>query len=153
MEARSPVRVVLDSRLRLPPGAQLAKSATRTLDWVFVEQDAKPEHEAALTQAGVEVLRVPATNGRLDLAAVLAALAGRGITRVMVEAGPILSAAFLAADLVDAAALFRSPDALGPEAIDALDGLPLSALTLSPKLRLAGSEQVGADTLQTYERR
>ena len=46
-----------------------------------------------------------------------------------------------------------SPNPLGTDAIDALDGLPLSALTLSPKLRLAGSEQVGADTLQTYERK
>jgi diaminohydroxyphosphoribosylaminopyrimidine deaminase/5-amino-6-(5-phosphoribosylamino)uracil reductase len=153
MEQRSPVRVVLDSQLQLPEGSRLAKSATRTLDWVFVDQSAKPEHEPALTNAGVEVLRVAGTKGRLDLAAVLQALAGRGITRVMVEAGPILSAAFLAADLVDEAALFRSPNPLGADAIDALEGQPLSALTLSPKLRLAGSEQVGADTLQTYERK
>jgi diaminohydroxyphosphoribosylaminopyrimidine deaminase / 5-amino-6-(5-phosphoribosylamino)uracil reductase len=153
MEQRSPVRVVLDSQLRLPEGSRLAKSATRTLDWVFVGEGTTSAHEAALVQAGVEVLRVPGTNGRLDLAAVLRGLAGRGITRVMVEAGPILSAAFLTADLVDAAALFRSPDPLGTEAIDALEGLPLSALTLSPKLRLAGSEQVGPDTLQIYERK
>ena len=152
MEPRSPVRVVLDSQLRLPPRSQLAISATRTLDWVFVAADAKPEHERVLTDAGVEVLRAPSQNGRLDLLAVLRALAGRGITRVMVEAGPILSAAFLTADLVDAAALFRSPNPLG-EGLDALEGLPLSALTLSPKLRLVESEQIGADTLQVYERR
>jgi diaminohydroxyphosphoribosylaminopyrimidine deaminase/5-amino-6-(5-phosphoribosylamino)uracil reductase len=152
MEARSPVRVVLDSALRLPESSKLANSAARTLDWVFVNEGAKPDHEAALTQAGVELLRAPGTNGRLDLLAVLRALASRGITRVMVEAGPILSAAFLAADLVDEAALFRSRDALG-EGIDALEGMPLSALTLSPKLRLAGSEQVGHDTLQIYERK
>src|SRR5205807_693126 len=120
--------------------------------WVFVDAQATPEHERALTDAGVEVLRAPGASGRLDIAAVLGALAGRGITRVMVEAGPILSAAFLSADLVDAAALFRSPDALG-EGIDALEGMPLSALTLSPKLRLVGSEQVGADTLQSFERK
>ena len=119
---------------------------------MFVDESARPEHEAALTQAGVEVLRVPATGGKLDLAAVLRALAGRGITRVMVEAGPTVSAAFLAADLVDAVALFRSPAALG-EGIDALEGLPLSALTLSPKLRLVGGEQVGDDTLETFERK
>jgi diaminohydroxyphosphoribosylaminopyrimidine deaminase / 5-amino-6-(5-phosphoribosylamino)uracil reductase len=152
MEARSPVRVVLDSALRLPEGSKLANSATRTLDWVFVDENAKPEHEAALTRAGVELLRVPGSNGRLDLGAVLRGLAGRGITRVMVEAGPILSAAFLAADLVDEAVLLRSPDTLGA-GIDALEGMPLSALTLSPTLRLAGSEQVGQDTLQIYERK
>jgi len=152
MAARSPVRVVLDSTLRLPERSKLVASASRTLDWVFVDRDATPDHERALTDAGVEVLRVPGRDGKLDLSAVLRALAGRGITRVMVEAGPILSAAFLAADLVDAAALFRSPEPLG-EGIDALEGLPLSALTLSPKLRLVGSEQVGADTLQMFERK
>jgi diaminohydroxyphosphoribosylaminopyrimidine deaminase/5-amino-6-(5-phosphoribosylamino)uracil reductase len=152
MEHRSPVRVVLDSALRLPPHSKLAGSAARTLDWVFVDEAARPEREQTLTQAGVEVLRVPAAAGRLDLAAVLRALAGRGITRVMVEAGPILSAALVAADLVDEAALFRSPDPLG-EGIEALEGMPLSALTLSPRLRLVGSEQVGNDTLQWFERK
>jgi diaminohydroxyphosphoribosylaminopyrimidine deaminase / 5-amino-6-(5-phosphoribosylamino)uracil reductase len=151
MESRSPVRVVLDSALRLPAGSRLAASASRTLDWVFVEENAKPEHEAALTQAGVEVLRVPGAAGRLDLAAVLRGLSGRGITRVMVEAGPMVSAAFLRADLVDEAALFRSPDPIG-EGIEALEGMPLSALTLSPKLRLVGREQVGVDTLEMFER-
>src|SRR5689334_13022682 len=152
MGKRSPVRVVLDSMLRMPAQSRLAASAARTLDWVFVDQAVKPDHEASLAAAGVEVLRVTGANGRLELPAVLRALAGRGITRVMVEAGPILSAAFLAADLVDEAALFRSPGALGPDAIDALEGMPLTALTESPKLRLVASEQVGADMLETFER-
>ena len=152
MDARSPVRVVLDSGLRLPEASKLVHSATHTLDWVFVDESAKPDREAALSEAGVELLRVPGTHGKLDLAAVLRALAGRGITRVMVEAGPILSAAFLAADLVDEAVLFRSPAAIG-EGIDALEGMPLSALTLSPRLRLVGGEQIGSDTVQMYERK
>src|ERR1043165_1083478 len=153
LDKRSPVRVVLDSQLRLPPHSKLAGSAARTLDWVFVDEAAKPGHEAELTAAGVEVLRAPGLNGRLDLASVLRSLSARGITRVMIEAGPILSAAFLQADLVDEAALFRSPDALGSDAIDALEGLPLTALTQSPKLRLVGGEQVGVDRLEVFERR
>jgi diaminohydroxyphosphoribosylaminopyrimidine deaminase/5-amino-6-(5-phosphoribosylamino)uracil reductase len=152
MEPRSPVRVVLDSTLRLPQRSKLAASASRTLDWVFVDKAARPDHEKALSAAGVELLRVDGENGRLDLLGVLRALSGRGISRVMVEAGPILSTAFLAADLVDEAALFRSPNALG-EGIDALEGEPLSALTLSPKLRLVESETIGADTLQMFERK
>jgi diaminohydroxyphosphoribosylaminopyrimidine deaminase/5-amino-6-(5-phosphoribosylamino)uracil reductase len=151
MEHRSPVRVVLDSALRQPQTSRLAASAARTLDWTFADEMASREKERALTDLGVEILRVPGTAGRLDLAAVLRGLSGRGITRVMVEAGPILSAAFLAADLVDAAALFRSPRALG-EGIDALEGMPLTALTQSPRLRLVGVERIGADTLETFER-
>jgi diaminohydroxyphosphoribosylaminopyrimidine deaminase/5-amino-6-(5-phosphoribosylamino)uracil reductase len=151
MAHRSPVRVVLDSDLRLPPGSRLVASAARTLDWAFAGEQAPQDKETALTDLGVEVLRVPGTDGRLDLAAVLRALAGRGITRVMVEAGPTLSAAFVAADLVDEFALFRSPLPLG-EGIDALDGMELTALTQSPRLRLVGSEMVGTDILETFER-
>ncbi len=153
MEHRSPVRVVLDSELRQPPSSQLASSAARTLDWTFANETAPTEREQKLTDLGVEVLRVPGTNGRLDLAAVLRGLAGRGITRVMVEAGPILSAAFVAADLVDEAALFRSPKTIGDDGIDALEGLSLTALTQSAKLRLVGSEAVGEDRLDMFERR
>jgi len=95
---------------------------------------------------------VTTTDGRLNLADVLKLLARRGITRVMVEGGPILAAAFLRADLVDEAALFRSPNVVGPEGIDALDGLPLSALTRSPRLKALGSETFEADTVETFER-
>lgn len=152
MENRSPVRVVLDSSLRLPTDSKLAATATRALDWVFIDEATQSGHESELTRAGVEVVRVRGVNGQLDLAAVLRSLAGRGITRLMVEAGPIVSAAFVAADLVDEVALFRSWNAIG-DGIDALEGMPLSALTLSPRLRLVGSEQIGSDTVQMLERK
>jgi diaminohydroxyphosphoribosylaminopyrimidine deaminase/5-amino-6-(5-phosphoribosylamino)uracil reductase len=70
----------------------------------------------------------------------------------MVEAGPIVTAAFLAADLVDEAALLRSPAAIGPDGIDALEGMPLTVLTASPRLRLRGVGPAGADTIATFER-
>src|SRR5712672_1856314 len=93
MEARSPVRVVLDARLRLPPGSALATSARATPVWVVAAPDAPAEAERSLRELGVEVLRAPAQAGRLDLAAVLPMLAGRGITRLMVEGGPTVAAA------------------------------------------------------------
>jgi diaminohydroxyphosphoribosylaminopyrimidine deaminase/5-amino-6-(5-phosphoribosylamino)uracil reductase len=79
-------------------------------------------------------------------------LAERGITRLMVEGGPTVAASFVAADLVDEAALFRSPDALGADAIDALEGLPLAALTQSPHLKSLAREPVGRDTVELFER-
>ena len=71
----------------------------------------------------------------------------------MLEAGPILSAAFLAADLVDEAVLFRSPNAIGPDGLDALEGMPLEALTRSPRLHLIDSGMAGEDTVEHYLRR
>jgi diaminohydroxyphosphoribosylaminopyrimidine deaminase/5-amino-6-(5-phosphoribosylamino)uracil reductase len=113
--------------------------------------NASPVAEDILKAKGVEVFRVDGKDGRLDINAVLKALAGRGITRLMVEGGPTVAAAFIKADLVDEAALFRSPNPLG-EGIDALEGLPLTALTKSPKLKPVASEMVGGDALETFER-
>ena len=60
-------------------------------------------------------MRAAQSDGRLDLAAVLKLLAARGITRLMVEGGPTLAAALLAADLVDEAVLFHSPKVVGAD--------------------------------------
>jgi len=151
MIERSPVRVILDARLRVPLATSIIGTARETPTWVFTTPSASPVAEGILKSKGVEVFRVDGKDGRLDLAAVLKDLAGRGITRLMVEGGPMVAAAFLQADLVDEAALFRSPNPLG-EGIDALEGLPLTALTKSPKLKAVATETVGGDTLETFER-
>lgn len=149
----SPIRVVLDGSLQLPPASKLVTSARVTPLWAVTGEGASQEREQALVAQGVEVLRAAtAADGRLDLAAVLRLLAQRGITRLMVEAGPILAAAFVRADLVDAAAVFRAPGAIGADGIDALDGLPLSALTRSPRLTSIGNEAVGVDVVEMFER-
>jgi diaminohydroxyphosphoribosylaminopyrimidine deaminase/5-amino-6-(5-phosphoribosylamino)uracil reductase len=118
----------------------------------MTSDDAPRARQQALAAQGVDIARVPGADGRLDLAAVLKLLAQRGITRLMVESGPILAAAFLRADLIDEATLFRSPAIIGPDGIDALDGLPLSALTQSPRLNAIDRETVGADTVERFER-
>jgi diaminohydroxyphosphoribosylaminopyrimidine deaminase/5-amino-6-(5-phosphoribosylamino)uracil reductase len=70
----------------------------------------------------------------------------------MVEGGPTVAASFVDADLVDAVALFRADKTIGEDGIDALDGLPLDALTASDKLRKTGEATFGADRLDSYER-
>jgi len=150
MAAYSPVRVVLDSRLRLPPDARLIRTAKEVPVWIFAAGTAPVAAAEALAAAGASVLRTEGRNGRLDLAVVLKALAARGITRLMVEGGPTLAAALVAADLVDEAVLFHSPLILGADAVDALDGSPLSALTKS--LRQIESEQVGAERRDVFLR-
>jgi diaminohydroxyphosphoribosylaminopyrimidine deaminase/5-amino-6-(5-phosphoribosylamino)uracil reductase len=69
----------------------------------------------------------------------------------MVEGGPTVAAAFVQVDLVDEAALFRSPNPLG-QGIEALEGLPLTALTQSPKLNPLATETIGGDTLELFGR-
>jgi diaminohydroxyphosphoribosylaminopyrimidine deaminase/5-amino-6-(5-phosphoribosylamino)uracil reductase len=150
MAVYSPVRIVLDSALRLPVGSHLARSAREVAVWVIAGAQAPREAEDALRGAGVAVLRSAASKDGLDLSAVLALLAKRGITRLMVEGGPTLAAALVKADFVDEAVLFHSPQMLGADGIDALDGLPLTALTQT--LKPTATEMVGADRRDVFER-
>ncbi|HEX3939764.1 MAG TPA: bifunctional diaminohydroxyphosphoribosylaminopyrimidine deaminase/5-amino-6-(5-phosphoribosylamino)uracil reductase RibD [Xanthobacteraceae bacterium] len=147
----SPGRVVADSRLRLPLGSRLVRSAHETPVWVLTGLDAPQDAERALAAHGVAVLRLPGSAGRLDLEGALKILAGKGITRVMVEGGPTLAAAFIGADLVDDAALFYSPTVVGPDGIDALDSAARAMLL--ERLKLFTSTAVGADRDDRYARR
>ena len=151
MAQTSPVRVVLDDALRLPLHSRLVAGARETPVWVVAATDAPQPAEAGLRAHGVEVLRSAAAHGRLNLAAALKLLAGRGITRVMVEGGPTLAASLLAADLVDAAVLFHSAKTVGAGGIDALE--PDARAALQRQLRHIGSAPVGADRQDCYARR
>jgi diaminohydroxyphosphoribosylaminopyrimidine deaminase / 5-amino-6-(5-phosphoribosylamino)uracil reductase len=153
MEARSPVRVVLDRALRMPGDSRLVHSARQTPLWVMASELAEAPAAAKLGAAGAVVIRMPpkAASG-LDLHAVLHTLADKGITRLMVEGGSRVAASFVAADLVDEAWLLRGPEAIGGEGINALDALPLTQITQSSALRVRASETLDKDTLTIYER-
>jgi diaminohydroxyphosphoribosylaminopyrimidine deaminase/5-amino-6-(5-phosphoribosylamino)uracil reductase len=151
MAGRSPVRVVLDSSLRLPLTSRLVASARSTPLWVIARTSAPAHRDAALREAGADVLRVGGA-GRLELGEALRTLSARGITRLMVEGGPIVAASFVRADLVDEAVLLRGPRTIGADGIDALEGIPLAQLAQSPRLRSCGIEAVGPDTIETFER-
>jgi diaminohydroxyphosphoribosylaminopyrimidine deaminase/5-amino-6-(5-phosphoribosylamino)uracil reductase len=150
MEERSPVRVVLDAQLRLPLATAVVATVRETPTWVFTSRKASGLAEEILQQKGCKVFRVDEQNGKLDLDAVLKILAGQGITRLMVEGGPTIAASFVGADLIDEAVLLRADKTIGADGIDALEGMPLSALTEHMQSR--GVETLGADTLEHYER-
>jgi diaminohydroxyphosphoribosylaminopyrimidine deaminase / 5-amino-6-(5-phosphoribosylamino)uracil reductase len=150
MAQYSPVRVVLDSALRLPLGSRLVRSAREVPVWVLAGMQAPGGLEEALRKNGVEVLRVGESGRRLDLADVLKLLAARGITRLMVEGGPTLAASLIAADLIDEADLFHSPTVVGADGVDALEKMSLAGLT--QRLKPVMIEAVGADRHEAYER-
>jgi diaminohydroxyphosphoribosylaminopyrimidine deaminase / 5-amino-6-(5-phosphoribosylamino)uracil reductase len=151
MEARSPVRVVLDPSLRIPGDSRLVRSARETPLWVVTSETAEAAAAMRLGAAGAQIIRLAPT-AALDLDAVLRALSKRGITRVLVEGGSRIAASFVAAGLVDAFWLLRGPGALGTEGVAALDALPLSALTESPTFERRVSEILDKDTLTIFER-
>jgi diaminohydroxyphosphoribosylaminopyrimidine deaminase/5-amino-6-(5-phosphoribosylamino)uracil reductase len=111
----SPLRVVLDTKLRLPVGSRLVQSARDVPTWVMCTTDASSTSEMALAERGVEVLRAPpSAEGRIDPVAALRVLAGRGIVSVMVEGGAELAGSILAGAVVDELHCFIAPILLGP---------------------------------------
>ena len=155
MEARSPVRVVLDRSLRIPGTSRLVHSARETPLWVMTSSLSEAPAAMKLGAAGAQVIRVATTTAPppgLDLSAVLHALSGKGITRLLVEGGARVAASFVAAGLVDEVWLLRGAEAVGADGVPALDALPLSALTGSPAFKRRASETLQKDILTIYER-
>jgi diaminohydroxyphosphoribosylaminopyrimidine deaminase/5-amino-6-(5-phosphoribosylamino)uracil reductase len=158
MAARSPVRVVLDRSLRMSGNSRLVHSARETPLWVVASKLAEAPAAARLGAAGAQVVQIAPSSAPefdrkgLDLKAVLRVLAEKGITRLMVEGGSRVASSFVAADLVDEVWLLRGPEPICADGVAALDALPLSEITQSPRLKLRASETLGNDTLMIYER-
>ncbi|HWL89037.1 MAG TPA: RibD family protein, partial [Polyangiaceae bacterium] len=112
---QSPVRIVFDTKLRLPQACRLVESATDVPTWVICSADASSAAEESLTTRGVEVLRAPSSaEGRIDVAAALRLLASRNLVTLMVEGGAELAGSFLASRLADELHAFLAPSLLGP---------------------------------------
>jgi diaminohydroxyphosphoribosylaminopyrimidine deaminase/5-amino-6-(5-phosphoribosylamino)uracil reductase len=151
MAAYSPLRIVLDSALRVPLRSRLVETANETPVVVMAANEASQSVETALRQKGVDVVRSTGAGGNLDLDAALKRIAARGVTRLMVEGGPTLAASLFAADLVDELHVFTSSKIVGTDGIDAFNGP--AAAALGSKLKEVRSDPVGADQHQAYERR
>jgi len=145
---RSLLRVILDSRLRLPLRSKLVRNAKGDL-LVFTARALNSLRVRALRHAGVEIEQVPTRGGRLNLDAVLSALGKRGILHALVEAGAELNGAFLGESLVDRLILFIAPRTLGENALPfATFGTGASGrrgLAHLPSLRLISVRQFGPD--------
>ncbi|WP_316233445.1 bifunctional diaminohydroxyphosphoribosylaminopyrimidine deaminase/5-amino-6-(5-phosphoribosylamino)uracil reductase RibD [Bradyrhizobium sp. SZCCHNPS2010] len=153
MASRSPVRVVLDTALRIPADSRLMRSARATPLWLACAETAEAAAATRLGAAGAQVIRMPpCPSPGLDLAAVLRALSERGVTRLMVEGGSQVASSFMASGLVDEIWLLRGPEPVGADGIAALSALPLAAITQSPAYRVRASETLDTDTLTIYER-
>jgi len=154
MEARSPVRVVLDRALRMSGNSRLVHSARQTPLWLMSAETAEAAAAAKLGAAGAHVFHLAADDHKpgLDPRAVLRTLSAQGITRLMVEGGARVASSFLSAGLVDEVWLLRGPDTIGADGVPALDTQPLTAVTRSPHWRTRATETLDQDTLTIYER-
>jgi diaminohydroxyphosphoribosylaminopyrimidine deaminase/5-amino-6-(5-phosphoribosylamino)uracil reductase len=135
---RQPLRVVVDSTLRTPADAAI-------LPALIACHHADPAARAALEQAGAEVIALPGTGGRVDLAALLVLLAQRGVNELHVEAGAALNGALIKAGLVDEWVAYMAPMAVGDAARGLFAMPPLATLADAARFKLADVRQIGDD--------
>lgn len=151
-DRRSPVRVVLDRRLRLPPASRLARTAREAPAWVITDEAADPGRADALAACGIELIRLAGADGEpFGVRRALAALAERGITSLLVEGGATLAAALLRAGLVDRLHLYQAPVLLGAEAIPGVGELALPGLAAAPRWRRVEERRLGEDLLAVLD--
>jgi diaminohydroxyphosphoribosylaminopyrimidine deaminase / 5-amino-6-(5-phosphoribosylamino)uracil reductase len=148
LEPRSPARVVVDSALRTSQAAAVVAGAREHPSWFLSVDNAPADAERRLVDQGAEVLRVHG-GGEVDLAAGLAQLARRGITRVFCEGGPTLADALAAASLIDEVVLVTGQGTLDESGLPALG--PNLEAALAYGFRLVATEQAGPDRLDFYE--
>jgi len=140
-DLRQPLKVVVDSRLELSPGARLLNDGQILVATALAGQ----RKIDVLTQRGAEVVCLPGDGGRVDLRALVTELAQRGINELHVEAGPTISGALLAASLVDEWLLYLAPCLLGEAARGMFDLPVLESLAGRQDLVVRDLRQIGKD--------
>ena len=146
LEHRSPVRVIFDRRGRTPATAKLLIGGSPT--WVVGEQ-------TSLTlnlQKQQQSIEIAANTGEAWLRDACRALAGKGITRLLIEGGATLATAFLTAGLVDRIYWFRAPLIIGGDGLSGIGPLSADRLTQALGFRMADQRRLGNDVLELYER-
>ena len=149
----SPLRIVLDGRMRLPLTSALVASARETPTLLVTLPDGDRLRRHAYVDCGVEVMEAPpGPDGALDLKHVLSLLGERGLTRVLAEGGARLAAALLRGQLVDRLAIFRAPGMIGGDGLPAAEAFGLEHLSEIEALTPEETVALGPDRLETYRR-
>ncbi|MCS7206671.1 MAG: bifunctional diaminohydroxyphosphoribosylaminopyrimidine deaminase/5-amino-6-(5-phosphoribosylamino)uracil reductase RibD [Dehalococcoidia bacterium] len=143
---RQPLRVIVDSSARTPPSARcLTAPGGKTL---IAVGRAPQERLRALEAAGVEVVRVPAPDGRVDLPALCRLLGQRAVTSLLVEGGGNLNAALLAYGLVDKVVACIAPRLIGGQSAPTpVEGAGIPRIADALTLERVRVERVGPDLL------
>jgi diaminohydroxyphosphoribosylaminopyrimidine deaminase/5-amino-6-(5-phosphoribosylamino)uracil reductase len=149
--ARNPIRVIVDSTLRIPLSSTVVSTASEVPTCVLTTPASSVKAEEALVERGVNVVRVAAnTQGRCDMKAALRALAQREVVSVLCEGGAELAGSLLADQLAEELHFFIAPVLLGPRGRPcAVDWAGPDDLSAAPRLHRPKWDVSGTDAYLT----
>ena len=152
MDCRSPVRVILDGRLRTPADARLFEDEMVPV-WFICAADESEDNAAALQELGAEIIPVAIdSHGHPAIREALDQLAKRGITRVLVEGGPSVAHVMLDADLIDEAVIYQGSTAAGSDGLLPFVSEGLDRLTKSGDFTQIEERTFGPDRMTWWQR-
>ena len=151
LKTRSPVRIIIDKRLKLPLKSKLVSTSREIPTWVIVSEEVGHEHRDKYQALGVSVIPVALEDGRNFVPiSILRALAKRGLTRVLVEGGSRIAASFLEAGLVDRLEWFRASSIIGGDGLSAIAPYGVEMLSNACQFVMISAQVLGDDRLETY---
>jgi len=146
---RQPLRVVVDSQLRLCADAALLKQPGPILVATLRSADEPEALQLSAAKSDLEILTLAADGGRVNLAALVAALTQRGCNELLVEAGAGLAGAFVGAGLIDELVCYVAPKLFGSDARPMFD-LPIVTIDAHLALSMSDCRQIGEDLRLTF---
>lgn len=153
MSDRSPVRVVVDPRLEIDIAAKLLDTLDVAPLWLLAVDAADKEKSARLSDLGASMINLPpVTGGRISPEMILTALAERGITRVLLEAGSALTASFIDSGLVDEICWFRAASIMGGDGLPAIAPMAVNSPENAFKFHRVETIDLDGDVLERYLR-
>jgi len=143
----NPLRIVVDSKLRISPRAKVLKVDEKHRTMIVTTRKATLKKRKALERKGVEVVVVPDKRGRVSIVSLLKLLGKQGVLSVLVEGGAEVNASFLKEKLAHKIYTFMAPRILGDDALGAYSNMGLSDLDQAIKIKNVRMENIGKDFL------
>ncbi len=148
---RSPIRIVIDTNLRINAGSKLCETANDIPLWIMTASEDKKKKQR-LKEKGVKIFQINVNEfDQLDLGKVMNTIADQGITRLLCEGGAQLNASLIRASLVDRLVWFKSADSIGENGVSALYDIAINDLDHYLKLTLMDEGKTGDDQWQEFK--
>ena len=150
LEDCSPVRIVVDSNLRIPNGCKLLETAGKIPTWIVTTKQGGQRFDELAKQGAKLIVCAANSDGQVDLSRMMEKLTTEGITRLLSEGGAQVNASLIRASLVDRLYWFRSASVIGGDGLSALASMALKELQEMPRFSHVRTGQTGNDIWQEF---
>jgi len=153
LEHKSPIRVVLDTKLSLNTNFNIFKTAKKVPTWIITTNTSKSKKIFLLKKLQVKIIFAKKnSSGQVDIDDALQKLAANGVTRLLIEGGAIVASNFIKSNLVDKLYCFRAPRIIGSKGLSSFSSLSINSLSKTPYYKSTVSRNIHEDSFEIYEK-